>query len=201
MSHNLIFRIPHRFDYLATKTHAIIVPYCGVDSIPSDALVHLASKTLGHVPLAESTTAARLQGGFPGGTIASFIMALEDVPRHHLALSMHDWALSPVFGARSPAPKFVYRLGKKLCGGFFIFGHGNRALVQRTAGLLHIARLEGTHAISSYGPKFTYDEFMRTGNVISAFFFSLTIAVTFFTLSFVTPVRLVSHPPCNDQLN
>jgi short subunit dehydrogenase-like uncharacterized protein len=35
-----------RFDYLATKTGAIIVPSCGIDSIPSDASAFLANKAL-----------------------------------------------------------------------------------------------------------------------------------------------------------
>jgi hypothetical protein len=192
---------PPRFDYLATKTHAIIVPSCGMDSIPSDALVHLASRTLGHVPLAESTTAARFYGGIPGGTIASFIAGCENVPRNHLALSGRDWALSPVLGARSPT-RLVYRLGR-LCGGISVFSKINRAIVQRTAGLLELARLSGVHAVPTYGPAFTYAEFMPTGNVVIAFFLSLTIVVFFVTLTFITPVRMfsiLSPPLCNGQV-
>lgn len=35
-----------RYDYLATKTGAIIVPSCGMDSIPSDVTAFLANKAL-----------------------------------------------------------------------------------------------------------------------------------------------------------
>jgi hypothetical protein len=185
---------PLRFDYFATNTHAIIVPSCGVDSIPSDALVHLASRTLGHVPLADSTTAAGLHGGVPGGTIASFITACEDVPRNHLALASRDWALSPVPGARSLRGRLVFRLGR-LCGGLSVFCLSNRAIVQRTAGLLELAHLSNVlHANSpAYGPAFTYAEFMPTANVVSALLFSLTILVTFATLTFFAPVRVIFY--------
>ena len=188
---------PPRFDYLATKTHAIIVPCCGVDSVPSDAIVHLASRTLGHVPLGASTTSAGLHGGVPGGTIASIIAMLENVPRNLRALSSCDWALSPVLGARSPYPRLVYRLGR-LRGGIFIMGAGNRAFVQRTAGLLALARLSGVDAGPVYGPAFTYTEFMQTQNAISALFLSLTLIATLAALTVIAPFRwfksLVTQP-------
>ncbi len=197
-----------RFDYLATQTGAIIVPSSAVDSIPADAGVYLASQTLGHAPLGASTTASRMGGAAPPGTIATFIATAEDVPRPLLARSARDWALSPVPGARSPPLRFVYRLGSRR-GAVAPFGAINRALVQRTAGLLELARLERSYAHAyteepppGYGPAFTYTEFMQTGGAVSAFFASLAIATVFVGLTFVTPVRLCplrlprSLPPC-----
>jgi hypothetical protein len=64
------------------------------------ALVHLASRTLGHMPLPDSTTAAGLHGGVPGGTIASFITACEDVPRNHHR-SPHTTGHSPLCSVRA----------------------------------------------------------------------------------------------------
>ncbi len=194
-----------RFDYLATKTHAIIVPSCGIDSVPADVSVHLASKTLGYSPLGTSKTSAGLSGGFPGGTIASFIAACEDVPLNRLLLSSSDWSLSPVPGARSPAPSLVYRLGpgSRTVGGIGLFGRVNRALVQRTAGLREYAhkeaRLNGhgggdCGAGASYGPAFTYTEFTPTGNTLVAFMLSLAMGFGFATLTFLAPVRVVSRP-------
>ena len=202
-----------RYDYLATKTNAIIVPSCGIDSVPADISVHLASKTLGHVPLGTSTTAAGLSGGLPGGTIASFFAACEDVPLNHLLLSACDWALSPVPGAPSPMPALVYRLGpgSRVVGAVAVFGRINRALVQRTAGLLEYARREALYGRSveagsgsgsdssgkfaCYGPAFTYTEFMPTGNAIKAFVVSWAIGFTFATLAFIAPVRVVLPTP------
>lgn len=191
-----------RFDYLATKTRAIIVPSCGIDSVPADVSVHLASETLSHSRLGTSTTSAGLSGGFPGGTIASLISTFEDVPLNHLLLSTRDWSLSPVPGARSPARSLVYRLGpgSRIVGGIGLFNGVNRALVQRTAGLREYAQREarlcrrgdgdsGTGA--SYGPAFTYTEFTPTGNTLVAFILSLAMGLGFATLAFLAPVRVV----------
>jgi hypothetical protein len=192
-----------RFDYLATKTRAIIVPSCGIDSVPADVIVHLASKTLDHAPLGASMTSASLRGGVPGGTIASFLTACEDVPLDHLRLSARDWALSPVPGARSPRPSLVHRLGpgSRIVGGVSLFERINRAIVQRTAGLRELARREarlcgagGADASADpacYGPAFTYAEFMPTGSAVSAIGFSLVIGLLFATLTFIAPVRVV----------
>ena len=198
-----------RFDYLATKTHAIIVPSCGIDSVPADISVHLASQTLAHAPLGTSTTSAALYGGFPGGTIASFLAAFESVPQHLLRFSACDWSLSPVPGARSPKPALVYRLGpgSRVVGGVALFNRVNRALVQRTAGLREYARREarlcgrGPGArgwagnAACYGPAFTYTEFMPTGNAVSACVSSLVIGLVFATLAFIAPVRVVFLQP------
>ena len=191
-----------RFDYLATKTHAIIVPSCGIDSVPADVSVHLASKSLGHSPLGTSTTSAGLSGGFPGGTIASFIATCEDVRLNHLLLSSCDWSLSPVPGARSPATSLVYRLapGSRIVGGIGLFGRINRAIVQRTAGLRELARREARlcgrgggdgGAGASYGPAFTYTEFTPTSNTFVAFMLSLAMGFGFVAITFFTPVRVV----------
>ncbi|KAN0125540.1 Saccharopine dehydrogenase domain containing protein [Russula decolorans] len=197
-----IFDIIKKFDYLATKTHAIIVPSCGIDSVPADVSVHLASETLGHTPLATSTTSAGLSGGFPGGTIATFITACEDVPFNHLLLSSRDWSLSPVPGARSPTPSLVNRLGpgSRIVGGIGLFGRVNRALVQRTAGLREFAHREarlsgrgggGAGAGASYGPAFTYTEFTPTGNTFVACMLSLALGFGFAALTFFAPIRWV----------
>jgi hypothetical protein len=114
---------------------------------------------------------------------------------------MSDWALSPVPGARSPPPRLVYRLGRAYIGGIFIFGAFNRAVVQRTAGLLELARRcpprmgGGGSSLVCYGPAFTYTEFARTGSVVSAFLMSVAIGATFAALTIIAPVR-VDFPVC-----
>jgi hypothetical protein len=108
-------------------------------------------------------------------------------------------------GARSPGLSLVYRLGprSRVVGGIAVFGMINRALVQRTAGLLEHARREarligggGGGAGSSgdpacYGPAFTYTEFMPTGNAVTASVLSLTMGLVFATLTFIAPVRVL----------
>lgn len=167
--------------------------------------MHLASKTLGHAPLGPSTTAATMYGGVPGGTIASFLATCEDVPQNHLAITMADYSLSPVPGAPSPLPRLVYSFDGIGVGALPPFGSVNRALVQRTAGLLELARREtrrgrggaGTSEArredgpACYGPAFTYTEFMPTGGVVSAFLYSAGFITTIATLMFIAPVRVL----------
>ncbi|KAI0264183.1 Saccharopine dehydrogenase-domain-containing protein [Gloeopeniophorella convolvens] len=183
-----IFDMIQKFDYLATQTGAIIVPSSAIDSVPADASVHLAAKALGHVPLGASTSAVGMSGGVPGGTLATFITALTKIPRNIALRSSRDWALSPTVGAKSPPGRFVYRLGARR-GGIALFGRINRALIQRTAGLLEFARLTGAPAYAPYGPHFTYTEFAPARSAIGGFFWSLTLAATFVGLAFVPPFR------------
>ena len=181
-----------RYDWLATKTQSIIVPSCGVDSIPADVVAHLASKTLGHVPLGSSTTAATLLGGVPGGTIASFLSNFEDVPPNQLDMASADWSLSPVLGAPSPPSRLVYYLDGGIVGTISVMSRINRAFVQRTAGLLERARretLRGREADPAcYGPSFTYTEFMPTGGVVSALLFSLSLTMVSAAFVYISPV-------------
>lgn len=117
-----------------------------------------------------------------------------------------DWSLSPVLGAPSPSPRLVYRLpvagtGLFAVGAIGIMARVNRALVQRTAGLLEIARRGARRSrggagearerdLVCYGPAFTYTEFTPTGSVVRAFLFSVGVIVVFTTLMFVAPVRV-----------
>jgi hypothetical protein len=175
--------------------------------------VSLASKTLGRAPLGASTSAARLSGGIPPGTIATFLTVCEDVPPNHNAMARADWALSPVPGAPSPPPRLVYRLvgssgrGYHAVGAIGAMARVNRALVQRTAGLLELARREsqrysgpsrGTareRDLLCYGPAFSYTEFMPTGSAVRAFLFSVGMIVMFATLIFIAPVRVFASLP------
>jgi len=74
-----------------------------------------------------------------------------------------------------------------------VMGRINRALVQRTAGLLERARREtprGHEGDSAcYGPSFTYTEFMPTGGVVSALLYSLGLIVMLAAVAFIAPLR------------
>ena len=140
-----------RYDYFATKTGAIIVPSCGFDSVPSDAAAYLANKTLKSIGPSTngeylnadtSTSAFSFRGGISGGTIASFMAALETVPDSVRLDARRPYATSPFIGAPPPPFRFLYNLAipgiKPLIGAFFIMGPGNTALVQRSYGLFEL---------------------------------------------------------------
>lgn len=163
--------------------------------------MHLSSQTLAHAPLAASTTASSLSGGVPGGTIATIFAMTKDVPHTLLSRSKRDWALSPVLGAHSPAHRFVYSLGSRR-GAISPIGIVNTSIIQRTAGLLRLAHLvrergpvkNAVEPPPSYGPAFTYTEFMLMGGAVSAFFTSLTIFVVLMGITFIAPVSYAVPP-------
>ena len=87
------------YDYLATKTHSIIIPSSGMDSIPSDLSVYLSNKTLKTLVgpdtmIDESTSAFDVLWGASGGSIATLISMLEDVPRFKRTMARTDFVLS-----------------------------------------------------------------------------------------------------------
>ncbi|KAJ7647761.1 Saccharopine dehydrogenase-domain-containing protein [Roridomyces roridus] len=192
-----IKKIITRFHYTAAKTGAIIVPSCGFDSVPADLTTYLSSKVLrnmagGPVDITSSVSAYLLRGGFSGGSIATGITEIEQVPANEKNMSKQDWSLSPVVGLPSPKPRLVYSLthpdtGKSLVGSFFFMLPANRAIVQRSWGLFEeAARDDPTH--TRYGPSFTYDELFVTSGSMSALFMTLGMAVTA-SLMLLSPVR------------
>ncbi|KAF5321959.1 hypothetical protein D9619_001578 [Psilocybe cf. subviscida] len=192
-----IKRIINEFDYLATKTGAIIVPSCGFDSVPSDISAYLANKTLKalgpdasgeYLSIADCTSAVVVKGGVSGGTIASAITAMEQVPRRFSRESMRPYSLSPFQGIRRPSFRSVYSLfvpgEKPIRGGLWFMAASNRGIVERTFGLF---QTQGKPK-DAYGPNFCYDEFQVTRGVVSAFF--LTASLVFgFSMMLIKPIR------------
>lgn len=95
-----------RLDYAAVKSGSIVVPCCGLDSVPSDILAFVANKTLkcfgGPSTTIDLSTSAWKLGGasISGGTFSTILTALEEVPRHKLRIAGHDFSLSPGLSCR-----------------------------------------------------------------------------------------------------
>jgi len=155
-----IFKIIRLYDYLATKTGAIIVPSCGYDSIPSDISAYFSARTLHSLNLlpGKSNTCHTLSGGISGGTAASALNIFESVPREILKASSMLYSLSPVVGCRPTGPKrslkLLYKVqvpklvsGREVCyqGAFFPMAPSNRAIVERTFGLFEQHSSDGKH--------------------------------------------------------
>ncbi|KAJ6497433.1 Saccharopine dehydrogenase-domain-containing protein [Mycena sanguinolenta] len=172
--------------YAATKSGAIIVPSCGFDSVPADIITYIASKTLRehagqHVDIDTSTSAYSVRGGMSGGTIGTVISILEHVPREELRVSSKEYSISPSIGVPSPREPLVRRLflpdtGKTLTGAMFFMTPTNRALVQRSWGLLEMeAAQDNSHV--RYGPGFQYSELLVTGGAVKAVLLTLGMAI------------------------
>ena len=87
----------NRYDYLAHKNNAILIPGCGFDSVPADTLAYLANKTAKSVlgPSAcidDSISMYQLKGGVSGGTLATAFTSIEDVPNSIAAEAWKDFS-------------------------------------------------------------------------------------------------------------
>lgn len=95
-----------RLDYAAVKSGSIVVPCCGLDSVPSDVLAFVANKTLksfgGPSTAIDLSTSAWKLGGasISGGTFSTILTALEDVPKHKLLAARQNFVLSPGLSCR-----------------------------------------------------------------------------------------------------
>lgn len=125
---------------------------------------------------------------------------------------------NPVPGKMWPLPQLAYSLtdpesGKKTVGGLFPLSPLNRALVRRSWGLLEqkaktdagkkirVLRSTCIHSkwavgpkVSTYGPNFKYDEFVKLPSRFYGVLFTLSIAL-FMTAVTIPPVRCQPHLP------
>lgn len=86
-----------RYDYQAYKNNTILIPCCGFDSVPADVVVYLANKTAKSVLgpaayLEDSISLYNIGGGISGGTLASVISSIEDVPGALADEAMKDFS-------------------------------------------------------------------------------------------------------------
>ncbi|KAF8624483.1 hypothetical protein AX17_007112 [Amanita inopinata Kibby_2008] len=207
------------FDYAATKTGAIIVPSCGMDSIPSDISAYLSNRTLKSIPESSqmdntrnaifattSTTAYNLKGGISGGTLGTIMTIIEEVDGNQLKYSRRPYSISPVVGTPIKSFQALYNLAipgeATIVGGHFFMRGANTAIVQRTFGLLELQAIEEekkrpapakdiltTVRKQRYGPLFKYDEFLVTSSAWQAGLLSLAVVIGFISLYAISPIR------------
>ncbi|KAJ7251141.1 Saccharopine dehydrogenase-domain-containing protein [Mycena haematopus] len=192
-----IKRIITTCHYAATKTGAIIIPSCGLDSLPADIIAYISSKTLRDhsgqpVDIDTSTSAYSMRGGMSGGTIGTGITTIEKVPAEELRVSRQEYSISPCVGKPSPRRPLVYRLflpdtGKTLTGAKYFMAHSDRSVVQRSWGLLEAEAAQDKSYVR-YGPAFKYDEFLVTGSAVRAVLMTLGMAIGL-GIILTTPLR------------
>ncbi|KAI0364951.1 hypothetical protein BV20DRAFT_955237 [Pilatotrama ljubarskyi] len=212
---HFIRKVIDHFDYLATKTGAIIVPSCGFDSIPADITVFLSNRTLKNalgtqvqLGLSQSFYSTRIKPS--GGTLASFMSTIEAAPPVRVEESIKDYALSPVKGAPSPGFRLITRVpfaSPTKYATYWFMEPFNRATVQRTFGLNQFALFAGPVLFGekqarekeeqirpfAYGPDFSYAEYFveeGPGGIVSALVMTVMMAV-FMGLTLIAPIRWV----------
>ncbi|KZT05450.1 NAD(P)-binding protein [Laetiporus sulphureus 93-53] len=194
-----------RWDYVATKTKAIIVSSCGLDSVPADLLVYLANKTVKaaagpHAGLGKSLTVYRVAGGVSGGTLST-ISSTFDIPSPIISEALADYSLSTgIQGVPSARTSLYYPVpyaSPPEYGMVYPMAQPNIAIVQRTWGLHQLATMKLKFHLQeeearSYGPALSYQEcvvFDSTSSKPYALLASLAYYVSLAMLFFLPPVR------------
>ncbi|KAH9834188.1 Saccharopine dehydrogenase-domain-containing protein [Rhodofomes roseus] len=203
-----------KYDYVAAKAGVLLIPSCGFDSVPADLTVYLANKTLKaaagpQASLGDSLSVYRAKGGFSGGTQASLMAIVENVPIDKLQEASVDYALAPATGKPGVKGRLWYEIpfsdSKRYAMQFFM-ASANRAIVQRSWGLNTVAAAataaksaspgeQEELARAQYGAEFTYDECMERWSAkgalgrLSVASASLMFVVTMAMLLLFPPVR------------
>ncbi|KZT05453.1 uncharacterized protein LAESUDRAFT_727099 [Laetiporus sulphureus 93-53] len=194
-----------RWDYVATKSKAIIVPSCAHDSVPADLLVFLSNKTMKeaagpHAGIGRSLTVYRMLGGISGGTLST-ISSTFDIPTNITSEGFADYSLSTgIQGTPSPRPSLCYSVPHTSPSEYALPYPGaqpDRAIVQRTWGLHQLAAMPlkfqpREDAALSYGPALTYEECIVLDGAASravALFTSITFYALQATLFLLPPAQ------------
>ncbi|KIY53232.1 hypothetical protein FISHEDRAFT_63417 [Fistulina hepatica ATCC 64428] len=163
-----------KFHDAAVANGATVVPCCGLDCVPSDVVAFLGNKTLKeavpNINIAQSCSSWKMLSGISGGSLATMLTAVTEVPSNTLSLSTKPYALSPVEGLAYQQNRLVYTLPHikpSIYGSFFIIGGSNRTIVERTWGL-HEALEGDERSRLRYGPNFVYEESQRASSRLSA---------------------------------
>ncbi|KAG8903197.1 hypothetical protein FRB99_003609 [Tulasnella sp. 403] len=195
-----------RYDYLATKTHAIIINAGGFDSVPSDMSAFLGVQNLRNafgagVQAGQSMTAFHCKyADVSGGTMDTiFDITGGAIPKNDLVKIRNQYSLSPLEGVRTKRFRYVYSLPfTNILGCFFPMSPGNTQIVRRTWGLLasreRAAGLSGEPVPSNeaaYGSRFTYEECSHSRSRVSAMITSFAL-IGGLTLLFFAPLRWIA---------
>ncbi|KAF1829276.1 hypothetical protein BDW02DRAFT_561476 [Decorospora gaudefroyi] len=174
-----IYDMIKKYDSQAKKTNTIIIPECGLDSVPADIMAYVLAR---EVRKRYNTACERailtlydFKSGLSGGTALTMLELFKKYPLSHLGKSMHPYSLSPI-GAdnavASPSGSFPYNLlglqsipelgGVQTTG---LMASVDVCIAHRSWGLYQSS---GDETLQ-YGPRFRFDEFARAPNVLVGF--------------------------------
>jgi short subunit dehydrogenase-like uncharacterized protein len=175
-----------KYHELAKKNHTIIIPECGLDSVPADIMAYVLAKAVRKRFNAACERAIMtlydFKTGFSGGTALTGLELCQKYSLSHLAKSMHPYSLSPVKADQvvaTPTGSFPYNLfGLKSIpelGGIQTTGvmaSVDECIAHRSWGLYQSS---GDKSLQ-YGPKFRFNEYARAPNFFLGFAQKATLA-------------------------
>ncbi|KAI1430602.1 hypothetical protein GGR50DRAFT_690356 [Xylaria sp. CBS 124048] len=186
-----------KYNEVAKASGARIIPQVGIESAISDLVTFsLASliKSALSAPVADVVVSLHEIRSVPsGGTLASVLSLFETFSIKEVTESHRPYALSPIPNSkRAPEPS----LQSKLTGAYYVPNLGlqsvsitsgtDAAVVYRTWGLL---QQEPALKSQAYGPNFTYREYMKSRNLVSAVIMHYTLLIGGALLAFFPPFR------------
>lgn len=169
----------------AKKNGAIIIPECGLDSVPADIMAFVLArhirKTLSAPTERVLVTLWDFKSGVSGGSSATVLQLFEQYPMKKLALIANPWSISPIPPSK-PHPRlrgtgFLGLLGllkMPELGGLQTVGAMSTVdacIVHRSWGLYESIAKSKSRPEISYGGKFRFNEYMRAKSIIKGAMF------------------------------
>jgi short subunit dehydrogenase-like uncharacterized protein len=176
-----IYDMIAKYDAIAKQNKSIIIPECGLDSVPADILTYVLARQVRKRFDAASErvimTLYAAKSGFSGGTSLTILELFSNYSLGHLAKSMHPYSLSPVKAdnsVASPTAGFPHRLFGLLSvpelGGVQTVGlmaSVDECITHRSWGLYAEGAQSSNDPSLSYGPRFRFNEYMRASGILT----------------------------------
>jgi short subunit dehydrogenase-like uncharacterized protein len=197
-----------KYDALAKQSNSIIIPECGLDSVPADIMAYVLAR---EVRKRYNTACERVimtlhgaKSGFSGGTALTILELFNKYSLGHLAKSMHPYSLSPVKANNAVGNPsgggLIYRLSGLVSvpelGGVQTTGmmaSVDTCITHRSWGLYaQTAQAESDPSLS-YGPRFRFNEYMRADSLLAGLIIKLAIGSIGLFLA-LPPTRWILAP-------
>jgi short subunit dehydrogenase-like uncharacterized protein len=202
-----IYDMITKYDALAKQNNSIIIPECGLDSVPADIMAYVLAREVRkrHNVACERVimTLYDAKTGVSGGTSLTMLELFNNYSLGHLAKSMHPYSLSPVKAdnsVASPTGSFLYRIFGMLSvpelGGVQTTGlmaSVDECITHRSWGLYFQTAESSNDPSLSYGPRFRFNEYMRASGLFSGLLIKLALGSIGFLLA-LPPTRWILAP-------
>jgi short subunit dehydrogenase-like uncharacterized protein len=194
-----IYDMIEKYHDTAKKTGAILIPECGLDSVPADlttfAVTNHIRKTLNAPTANVILSLYDFKAGVSGGTSLTMVELFNNYSLAKLGKAMHPFSLSPVrpvAAAKTPRGNLLYRLiglphFPELGGAqtTHIMASVDTCITHRSWGLYETSAKDTSNPSLSYGPRFRFEEHMRAKSILAGV--AMNIGVTLFGLFFAFP--------------
>ncbi|RYP14404.1 hypothetical protein DL765_006393 [Monosporascus sp. GIB2] len=186
-----------KYEATAKSTGACMIPQCGIESAPSDLITYLMASLI-RSELSASTSDVvvdfhEVHAAPSGGSLETALGLFDVYSWKQISESHEPYALSPVANTTvPPKPSLLSRLtGVRYIPNLGLlttsFAAGtNTAIVTRTWGL---TKQEPALHSTFYGPKFTYQEYMKARSFLPGVFLHYVQLIGGALLMFCPPFR------------